>query len=742
MRPTHTLALLATLLAVAPATLRAQDDERESPRVVKLDFVGNRAVPDGELEDAVATESSRCKSILVQPFCWVTKSPLFYERKYLDRLELRRDVLRLRVYYWRQGWREARVDTVVAKRKDGVAVTFRITEGEPTRVSSVRVRQLGDSAVLSDRDIERRMRLRAGDPVSLPKLDTSLVRLREALAERGYADADVRSDTIAIDSARQTAAVRVTVDPKWLATVAEVRVSGNEKVTERTVRRSLTIKPGDIYRREEILASQRRLYESNLFRQAVIVIPPFGDSAKIVEVSVREAPFNETRTSVGFNTADFVQAEERYTRYNFLGGARRLDLRGVVGNLLARQLNGSFVFQDVVRNMTDEERDRFLRPTWQLSAEFAQPWLGSPRNSFGVSAFAHRRSIPRVVVDRGFGASISFTRQLAMRAPASLSYRFETTEVEASDVYFCVNFGICERATISVLKGRRELSPVALSFFTDRTNDLFFPTSGYTTRLDAEHASAATLSDFRYNRASGEATKYFRFGLFGARRAVLATHLRAGWVRSLGGNAEALGVRGADDLALVHPRKRFYAGGAQSVRGYGENQLGPLVLTVDPEKLKEDREVDGTTVAGCTDASIADGSCDPSGVPSTDFVPRPTGGTALMEASVEYRFRLWRELGGAVFLDGAFVGSGALEDVAKGRGALTPGVGVRYYSPAGAIRVDIGWRPTLEQELTVITQTGSGNDARIVQLATPKLYQPLSGVLDHLTLHLSIGQAF
>ena len=100
-------------------------------------------------------------------------------------------------------------------------------------------------------------------------------------------------------------------------------------------------------------------------------------------------------------------------------------------------------------------------------------------------------------------------------------------------------------------------------------------------------------------------------------------------------------------------------------------------------------------------------------------------------------------LGGAAFVDGAFLGSGGLADVAKGNGALTPGVGVRYYSPAGAIRVDIGWRPKLVEDLAVITEVRTAEgERRIVQLATPKRYSPVQGFWDHLTLHLSLGQAF
>jgi outer membrane protein assembly factor BamA len=746
-RSVRVLASIALLLYAAAATARARaqndEDERESPRVVKLDFRGNRSFTDDELEDAVATKSSGCKSLLVQVFCLFTKSPYFYRREYLDRTELRRDVLRLRVFYWQRGYRETAVDTAVARRGGGVAVTFTIRENAPTRVSSVRVRSVVDGPpVLTDREIERRMQLRAGEPLDLLALDSSIVLLRHALNQAGHADAVVQRETVLVDTARRTAAVRIAMDPRWLTRVGEIRVEGNERIGERSILNAIALKEGEIYRREEVLESQQRLYESNLFRHAAIVIPPRGDSVKLIEVTVREAPLNETRTSVGFNTVDFFQAEQRYTRYNFLGGARRLDLRLVGGNLLAEQLNGEAIFQDVLEGIDDAaERRDFLRPTWQASADFTNPWFLSPRNSYGVSVFAHHRTIAPIVIDRGFGASASFTREIARRTPLTINYRYELTRVQASDVYFCVNFGVCEVPTIAALKQRQALSPLAVSLFTDRTNDLFFPTDGYLARLDLEHASASTLSDFRHNRISGEGTKYWRV----RRRGALAVRVRAGWVNSLESAAEGVRVVAGDAEQILHPRKRFYAGGSQSVRGYGENQLGPRVLTIAPEKLPEG------ALATCTTAGSAD-ACSAllADVSSGDFQPRPTGGSALVEANVELRFPIWQSLGGAVFLDGAFVGQGALAEVTKGNGAITPGFGVRYYSPAGAIRVDLGIRPTLSERLGVVTEVeDEGGNRRIVPLVGTKLYDPLGGsrsgfrqVLDRLTLHLSIGQAF
>jgi outer membrane protein assembly factor BamA len=228
--------------------------------------------------------------------------------------------------------------------------------------------------------------------------------------------------------------------------------------------------------------------------------------------------------------------------------------------------------------------------------------------------------------------------------------------------------------------------------------------------------------------------------------------VRGGWVRNLSSTAAGVGARQAEGEVILHPRKRFYAGGSQSVRGYGENQLGPRVLTVSPEALMEPRVLaSGDTVAGCSSADIVNRTCDPTGVPASAFQPRAIGGTGLIEASVEYRFPIWEELRGALFLDGAFVGEGAIRDIARGAGALTPGVGVRYASPAGVIRVDLGVRPTLVERLPVITQTQADSLARpqIIRLQQQFTYDPLEGsksglrqIVNRLQLHLSIGQAF
>jgi hypothetical protein len=67
----------------------------------------------------------------------------------------------------------------------------------------------------------------------------------------------------------------------------------------------------------------------------------------------------------------------------------------------------------------------------------------------------------------------------------------------------------------------------------------------------------------------------------------------------------------------------------------------------------------------------------------------------------------------------------------------------------GPIRVDLGIRPSLTDQLTVITEVVQPDGShKLVQLQTPRDYNPVEGgsgiskVLNRLALHLSIGQAF
>ncbi|MDQ2889200.1 MAG: BamA/TamA family outer membrane protein [Gemmatimonadota bacterium] len=736
-----TTALLASGAPFHSASGQAAHPSSGNPEITQLKLTGVHRVDPSDLRLNIATDESHCKSVLLRPICVFSKSPLFYKTVTLDRAELSRDMLRVLVYYFRRGYRDTQVDTAVMRDgKRAVRVTIAVKEGPPTIVRRLAI-DVDSTNVLSRKDTSRSAVLKAGQPYNLIQLDSTISLLDERLWDRGYSDAVIDTATV-LDTAAKTVDLTVRINPRWRARVASVTVQGNKGVSSRTIMKSLSFKPGAVYRRSDVLASQRSLYESNLFRRAAIAVPQQDDSLKHVVIAVQEAPPHDARYSAGFNTVDFVQVAAHYTDYNWLNGAKRLTLDAAVGNLFASSLNGNGIFYDVGKTVVGGSASQYLAPTFTASADARYPWFGSPNNEAAFGVFAHRRSAPGVYVDQGFGLSATFTRTLTPRGPLSLNYRFEETNIQAGDVYFCINYGVCDAPTLAALRSRQKLSPLALSFSLDRTDNPFEPHDGYRTQFDLETATSYTASDFRYNRGSGD----FAFFLPMGRKSVVGAHIRLGLVSALASTAEAVGVAsdqfGSD--GILHPRKRFYAGGSSSVRGYGEGQLGPRVLTIPAAKLLANDQSNPL----CTAATIH--KCNPNGAlfRDRDFEPRPLGGNRLIEGSVEFRFPLFASLVGATFVDGAYLGQNTNPGLPSSKAAITPGFGVRYLSPVGPVRIDVGINPSSSDQLPVVTEDVATGGNGLVKLDSTRSYSPshgsggLNSILSRLTLHLSIGEAF
>ena len=717
------------LPAIASAQAKRNPNPIEAPEVRKLELRGVESVDPVDLENSIASAATSCRNPIYALLCPIIRWDKLWRKQYLDRDEIARDMLRIRVYYWKRGYRSAEVDTVITKVGDNrVEVVFNITEHDPTIVRRIQIDY--DSVLLREKRIRKMTLLKAGQPLDLVKLDSMRLSFVNEMWSEGHSDATVDT-VVTVDEQRRLADIRFTLIPNHTTYIGDIVVNGLEKVSRQTVLNSITLRPGDLFRASQVLESQRNLFESNLFRLAAVEVPPQFDSVKRVTINVVESPLHQARAGVGVTNIDFIQTDGQYTAYNMLGGARRLDVTGMVGNILGPQLAGNGFFYDPEDVIIGAGADKYLEPTWAASIDFRQPaFLRRPRNSAGINAFAHRRSTPGIFIDRGYGGQVTLTNHVRVRAPVSLTYHYEVNRVDAGDVYFCINFGVCENTTINVLRARQALSPLSLVGLIDRSDDPLDPTRGYQARAELEHASNLTASDYGYSRGYLDVAAYNHHGF----RNTYGGRFRMGFIRSAGGS---------DDV--FHPRKLFYAGGASSVRGYATNQLGPRVLTIAPDRLN---------MIGCSDVTY-ESTCNPNdSIPirleDDDFKPQPLGGTSIIEGSFEYRIPIGfrRRLWGAAFVDGAIVGSGSIQglstlrNIVDGSWAITPGAGIRYQSPVGPIRIDVGFNPARTEELSVITESIVNGERRVVTLEQKRVYSPTKTLLDRFTLHFSIGQAW
>ncbi|MFV2007052.1 MAG: outer membrane protein assembly factor [Longimicrobiales bacterium] len=651
--------------------------------VTALSFSGNKSIASDSLANAIVNRRSECRSFVLAPFC-LFRTGFARTERFLREGELARDIARLRLYYHDRGFREATVDTAIIRpNSEEIRIRFDIDEGRPVLISELAVTGVEG---LDGLGLESALPLQVEERFSRIRLNAARDTLRLRLLNRGYPQADVFI-TSNILSGSYAASVTFDVDAGPYAAFGPISVSGNRRLSDRIIRRMLPFSEGDEYSREATLSGQRNLFNLEIISSAQVVdtlsVSRVGEVVPI-EVKVAEGSVHRVRAGLGWSTIDCLNAEGRWTSRNFFGGARRLQLRARLSNILAEQLQDTVCGQAGVGEFGDLN--------WLVSADFTQPWIFSSGYSLSSGLFFERQSLQDVFVRKAVGIELGLVRRFRPGTTVTLSYRPQLTSLDAAEVFFCTSFLVCTPSDIDVLQSANWLAPVGISLAQDRTNRILNPTRGYSAVLDVELASGMTGSDFAYNRAFAQLAAYRE-----ARQGqVVAARVRGGWV-----GAGTFGLlRSAGDI--THPQKRFYGGGPNSVRGFGQNQLGPRVLTVDVRRLIFPASADGG--AACLPGEVMDLSCDASSLSDGRFdTPRPTGGRVILEASVEFRFPI--EEGSfevATFVDVGQVWS-ENEPIDLGNLQIAPGIGIRYRSPVGPIRVDLGYRTRGRETLQVVT---------------------------------------
>jgi outer membrane protein assembly factor BamA len=713
----YAVAVVAAVFLARPAS--AQVTTVVGPEVRRVIFEGNETFPADSLERAIVTSRTRCRHwalFFACPFGFGLR------RSELREVEVERDAARLRIWYQRRGFREASVTAEAVVEVDETAqVRFSITEGTPVIADSIAYVGAENVAVpnlLSD------LPIRAGDRWSTLQLDATRDTLTRRLMSRGYPYADVLRQTVFPVGEPYHAHVTFEIEPGTYARYGEIQVAGIDNLSESTILRTLPFRSGDPYRVDQLVDAQNRLFGLEMVTSASITPDLQSDPDSLVPllVQVQEGDPYRVRSGVGWSRSECFNAESVWTSRNFFGGGRVFQVRGRLANILSPTWHDDWGCRQV------GEQDEYTELTWLAALDFSQPWIFSTRNSFNASLFAERQSVPDVFIRHAVGLQLAIVRAVGPRTPLTLSYRPELSRLEAAEALLCTGFLVCTDEDIGVLTSSQRLAPVGLNLTRDLSNSLLNPTSGYRLIVDLEHASDFTLSEFRYDRAVVEGTWYS--GLVGP--AVLATRIRGGWVGSDGDVGSP--------SEIIPPQKRFYAGGANSVRGFAQSRLGPRVLVVaDPQDLISKADPDQPD---CTEAEVADLTCDATGAA---FESRPTGGTRVLEGNAELRFGVTGDLEAVTFVDVGQVW-GADQSIQLDALELTPGVGLRYLSPVGPLRLDVGYNFRGDERLSVITRriepNGSGGYATtddLVLLQQPVLYR---GSESRFQLHISIGQAF
>lgn len=668
-------ALLSTALLIAavhPRPLAAQEvpapeEEVRGPEVTELRFEGARSLERERLEGAISTRATRCRSPLFFLFCALGMG-WSLERAYLDPDNIPADEERLRLLYEAWGFPDVEIGSRVEPRGDDrVEVVFEIEEGEPIRVASVEVRGL--ESLTPPVELEEPLPIGPSDLYALPLLAELEQRIRLAFAERGhpYAQVEVAGS---IDEVARTAAVVMTVEPGPLVVFGEPVVVPESPIRASTVAERVTFEPGEPFSPSALQETERELYRLPIVER--VVIDPVGLERGETVVSPRIAVEAGRRRAIQVEgTVSSTECLELAVfladRY-FLGGPRLFGVGVGFSNLLANSLGGGFP-------CTSTGSGAYANPNYFVEAELRQPWPGSPRTTVLARGFYSRESVPQVFIQRGYGGQVGVAREFRPDLVGTVLYSPARNELRSADVYYCGNFGICDEAVIDTLTDLHWTAPVDLLVsWTPGGGPLGLrPPAGEEwgrwIRAGLSGGAAVTGSQYDYLRGVGEGAVTRFYG----ERWEVAFRSRLGAV---------VGQH------ILPPQTRLFSGGANTVRGVAQNLLGPKVLITRADQV------------GALGCELEPGGCPAELVVDPDLVGvRALGGRAVTEANLEGRIWVGDRLQLAGFVDFGSIWRDLFgDDVTLGgptsQALVTPGIGLRFFTAMGPIRLDVGYDPS------------------------------------------------
>jgi outer membrane protein insertion porin family len=487
-----------------------------------------------------------------------------------------------------------------------------------------------------------------------PYYEPRVVADREALVleyrNRGFAAANVVVvPALTPDGTRAHLAFHVTEGPQTI--VDHVLIIGNTRTDQRVIQRELLLQPGKPLGLEDLVESQRRLGALGLFRRIRIEELSHGGATSDVLVTVEEA------AATTFSYGGGLEAGRRL-RESAEGQAReRLEFapRGFfeVGR---RNIGGKNRSADLYTRLS-------LRPSEDSGGS-------NGTNPFG---FAEYRIVGTYREPRAFGvnADLSFTAAVEQGARSSFNFARKGINAEvvrrlgpglrASGRYsfgttrtFDEKLSLEDQSRIDRIFPQVRLSALAGGISRDRRDDVLDPERGTFVSAEGTVATRALGGQVGFIKSYVQGFWFRRLPV--KRRIVFASRVALGLADGFPRTAESTDALGPPVTVTIEDlpaSERFFAGGDTTIRGFALDTVGA-----------------------------------PNTISATGF---PRGGNALLVMNGELRVPVWKDFGAAVFVDGGNVFDRATEfDLGELRGSV--GVGVRYRSPIGPIRFDIGFK--------------------------------------------------
>jgi outer membrane protein assembly complex protein YaeT len=465
---------------------------------------------------------------------------------------------------------------------------------------------------------------------------------------RGYAEVVVKEQVVLADNGTQAdVTYAITEGPQII--VERIIITGNDNTKPETILNELNIREGEPLGQAELTDSQTKLQRLGLFRRIrVETVDHPGEARRDVLIQLEEAD----RTTLGWGggiegtlrarpTGPGGSAEDHLElapRGFFEIGRRNLWGTDRSVNLFTRvSLRSTDIFQADAPAIGGQTQSNLGFNEFRVIGTFRQPRVLSSRSEMLITG----------IVEQAIRTTFNFSRRIAraevgtqLRPGFSLAGRYSFEKTRLFDEVFKPD----EAPLIDKLFPEVRLSKVATSVIFDDRDDALDPSHGTFVIVDTDVAARAIGSEVGFLRTYAQGFIYRLLPM--KRRTVFAVGARLGAAHGFER------VKDGQVVSDLPASERFFAGGDTTVRGFSLDRLG-----------NEDT------------------------ISASGF---PLGGNGVVILNGELRMKVVGDLQGVGFLDAGNVYPLASRlSLADLRPAA--GFGVRYKTPFGPIRLDLGF---------------------------------------------------
>jgi outer membrane protein insertion porin family len=605
---------------------------------------------------------------------------------------MRQDADAIRNLYLTNGFLQAQVSSNVDDKKGGkknnLFVTFRIVEGTQTRISSLQI--LGNDAVKAE-DLLAVIGSTEGQPYSETGVASDRNNVLAYYYNDGFPQAAFQEQVLNSPGSDKVGLIYHIVEGPRIE-VDRVLLTGYQYTRPGIISRQVEVKAGGPLRQGDVADSERQLYNLGIFNRVQMAPqnPDGTDPNKTVVTDVREG----NRYTIGYGGGFEVQriaGGASNPSGTTLGASPRGIFEIARANMFGRAQTLSF---------TGRASTLEYRTTLNYSA---QNFLTYRSLAAQLTAYADKSQDIDTFTSTRFQGSAEIVEKV--NPSSSVVYQYFYRRVKASNLNSTIN-----PEQIPLLSQPTLVSGLDLTYARDHRDNPADATKGSFNTVDLEDAISALGSSADFFRFSFQNSTYYPFG----RAFVFARSMRFGFEQPMGSTVEpddpscTPSATGAIPCNTIPLPERFFAGGGASLRGFSLNQAGP-------------RD------------------------PVTGF---PVGGLALLTFNQELRFPMrlpfvGNRLGGTVFYDGGNVYSDVNHITLRWKSPNTTdlnyfsntiGFGVRYPTPVGPVRIDIGYQLNPAQYQTQVTTTPPGGGTPVT---TNSIFQ-----LPHFGFFFNIGSIF